>query len=621
MKRLLTLALAIAMTFTFAGCAATENDDLNTDKTLAPDVTEAPEDSEEVTTTTEATTEEVTTQATTTEEITTQDTTTGVTTATEATTTITTTEATTITTTEATVKVEDMSAVMYAKSSVNVRTKPDASSERVGHLDEGDEVTVTGKAENGWYRIELKKGEYFVSGKYLTDVKSEPATTESTEKEEETTSGVKPGKYVVTGSFECQFSDNDYDSATKAGTVTGSVENCWGSQFPDITPLIEKVAPLYAVSAITVELTASDTNPCWNGVSPKCELHFNSRGAGLCQDVQGFVGSKCTLNAALDENVAAVILNPYAFNSTVGTIKFDVKITVLVVDADAPSDANHVSASEADRTDPDELYKYAVENVTSTYSSNEYLKYSHIDYGEIVTITYYSDTCKRERRAKVLLPAGYSEDKTYPVVYALHGYWGDENSLPGDDSLKMQQIIGNAIHNGEAVEMIVVFPYIYASATRETLSGMNAESNAAYDNFINDLVNDLMPYMEKNFSIRTGRKNTAVTGFSMGGRESLYIGFERTDLFGYIGAMCPAPGLDVDLLSPSEFKFDKGKEPYLLYITAGSNDGVVGETPAAYHRYLDNNKVQHVWQYIQGAGHDASSIRPHMYNFVRFVFK
>lgn len=154
------------------------------------------------------------------------------------------------------------------------------------------------------------------------------------------------------------------------------------------------------------------------------------------------------------------------------------------------------------------------------------------------------------------------------------------------------------------------------------LSGMNDESNAAYDNFINDLINDLMPYMEKNFSIAQGRGNTAITGFSMGGRESLYIGFSRPDLFGYVGAMCPAPGVSPGLITQSDFKFKDDKSmPYLLMISAGSNDGVVGQVPAGYHAILDSNKVDHIWHYVNNGDHGGYTIRPHMYNFIRTVFK
>ena len=243
-------------------------------------------------------------------------------------------------------------------------------------------------------------------------------------------------------------------------------------------------------------------------------------------------------------------------------------------------------------------------------------------YGTYEKKTIYSSVCNRNKSFNVLLPAGYSTSKKYPVLYCLHGYWGDEDALldKGDATLRLRQIIGNAIAAGEAEDMIVVFPDIYASATQDKCDGLDAKNNAAYDNFINLLVKEIMPYMEQNYSIKTGRDNTAITGFSMGGRESLYIGFSRPDLFGYVGAMCPAPGLTTDLLSDSQLTFGSVK-PYLLFVSAGSNDTLIYQTPSGYHDAMTKNGTTHIWHYVNGGDHGGKTIRPHMYNFVRAVFK
>ncbi len=243
-------------------------------------------------------------------------------------------------------------------------------------------------------------------------------------------------------------------------------------------------------------------------------------------------------------------------------------------------------------------------------------------YGTVQKVSYYSNTCKRNRNFNILLPANYSTDKKYPVLYAMHGYWQNEDTLASetDESMRLRQIIGNAIAAGEAEEMIVVFPYIYASATQDACSAMDDANNAAYDNFINELTNDLMPYIESHYSVLTGKDNTALTGFSMGGRESLYIANQRPDLFGYVGAICPAPGVSPGLIAESDFRFT-GESPYLLLLTAGSNDEVVYNTPSGYHDILTNNNVPHIWHYVNGGYHGGNCIRAHMYNFVRAVFK
>lgn len=271
---------------------------------------------------------------------------------------------------------------------------------------------------------------------------------------------------------------------------------------------------------------------------------------------------------------------------------------------------------------PDNYMNQIRENILENEPSEAIIEKSGTEYGTYEKKTIYSNVCKRNKSFNVLLPAGYTSSKKYPVMYVLHGYWGNEDSLldAGDVSLRLRQIIGNAISDGEAEDMIVVFPDIYASETQDKCDGLDAKNNAAYDNFINLLIKEIMPYMEQNYSVKVGRENTAITGFSMGGRESLYIGFSRPDLFSYVGAMCPAPGLTTDLLSDSELKFDEIK-PYLLMVSAGSNDQIVWSTPVEYHEAMLKNDTNHIWHYVSGGDHGGYTIRPHMYNFVRAVFK
>ena len=123
----------------------------------------------------------------------------------------------------------------------------------------------------------------------------------------------------------------------------------------------------------------------------------------------------------------------------------------------------------------------------------------------------------------------------------MHGYWENEDSLAAMG--KVRNMLGNLMSTGDAEKMIVVFPYIYTSKEQENCSGLDLQNSLNYDNFINDLTTDLMPYINSNFSVKTGRENTAITGFSMGGRESLFIGLTRSDLFGYVGAVALLPDL------------------------------------------------------------------------------
>lgn len=255
-----------------------------------------------------------------------------------------------------------------------------------------------------------------------------------------------------------------------------------------------------------------------------------------------------------------------------------------------------------------------------------YTKRKDMEYGKVEHITYHSETTGLDRGANVMLPAGYTTDKKYPVVYFQHGIFGDEYSMINDGNNHIPEIFGNLAADGRTREAIVVFTNMYATSDPELKPGFTDEQIAPYDNFINDLVNDLMPYMEANYSILTGRDNTAVLGFSMGGRESLYIGVTRPDLFAYTGAISPAPGVvpcqdwamyHKGQMAEDELKItDTENLPKLLMVCCGTKDGVVGTFPKSYHELMVKNGVEHMWYEIPGADHDNKAIRSGIYNFL-----
>lgn len=244
-------------------------------------------------------------------------------------------------------------------------------------------------------------------------------------------------------------------------------------------------------------------------------------------------------------------------------------------------------------------------------------------YGKTLLRTYPSATTGTNRRVMILLPPDYTEEKQYPVLYLLHGIGGDENEWAGG---RPTWVIGNLIAAGEAREMIVVMPNIRARANdKANASDMYQLSHfEAFDNFINDLRDDLMPYMKANFPIAEGRENTAVAGLSMGGREALYIGLMMPETFGYVGAFCPAPGVlpynvEKGLFQPADFKATEGLESYIL-INAGTTDGVVGAWPKTYADTLQANGTALTF-YVTEGGHDFRVWKHGLYNFARNLFK
>lgn len=256
-------------------------------------------------------------------------------------------------------------------------------------------------------------------------------------------------------------------------------------------------------------------------------------------------------------------------------------------------------------------------------------KRSDVSYGEFSHDTYYSNTCQMERGYSILLPADYSEDKKYPVLYLLHGIFGDEYSFSNDKSNKIKEIIGNMAADGIIEETILVCPNMYAASDPDQKPGFDSESVLPYDNFINDLVNDLMPYIEGKYSVLTGRENTYLAGFSMGGRETIFITLQRPELFGYVCAISAAPGIvpakdkfmvHEGQISEDEMKFaDGATEPNVFIICCGTRDSVVGQFPKQYHELLETNGANHIWYEINGADHDNNAIKSGLFNLFKQI--
>lgn len=263
--------------------------------------------------------------------------------------------------------------------------------------------------------------------------------------------------------------------------------------------------------------------------------------------------------------------------------------------------------------------------------ASSYEKREAVTYPEVVHETYFSTTTGMERGVNVVLPPNYDPNKKYPSLYFLHGIFGNEYVHLNDGDRKLLELLGNLTADGLAEEMVVVLPHIYATSNPKQEPAFTVEATLPYNNFINDLITDLIPFIESKYSVSASREDRAILGFSMGGRQSLFIGFSRPDLFNYIGAIAPAPGAtpgqDWAMTHPGQMQENEmtfaGKDyaAKLVMICGGSNDGTVGPFPRNYHNILETNGVEHIWYEIPDAEHNATEIRPGLYNYLRAIFK
>lgn len=304
---------------------------------------------------------------------------------------------------------------------------------------------------------------------------------------------------------------------------------------------------------------------------------------------------------------------------------------VLMLDTAMMAGCASAQNSESD-VKPAETKVVLNEDGIAIYAPKSALSYVEgNDYGKLEHKTYYSKVAEKEKGINVLLPPGYTTEKKYPVLYVLHGIFGDEYSMVGNQKSGNSVTIMNLINQGLASEMVVVYPFMYTSKTQPQCSAIDEKNVACYDNFIDEMTTSIMPFIAENYSVLEGRDNTAICGFSMGGRETLACVFYRPDLFRYACAMAPAPGLvegrDFAMFHKGQFKndevkFDTSKTyPDLLMICCGDSDSVVGTFPLTYHNLFVKNEVEHIWWVVPGSDHGDPAITSGIYNFAQRLFK
>jgi enterochelin esterase-like enzyme len=243
-------------------------------------------------------------------------------------------------------------------------------------------------------------------------------------------------------------------------------------------------------------------------------------------------------------------------------------------------------------------------------------KRDNIDRGKLETVEYDSATVGAKRKARVYTPPGYSKDRKYPVLYLLHGIGGDENEWPRGGAPDV--ILDNLYADKKAVPMIVVMPNGRASKELTAKDPIPKQS-PAFAAFEKDLLNDLIPFVEKTYPVRADRESRAIAGLSMGGGQALNFGLGNLDTFAWVGGFSSAPNTK----PPAELIKDHAeaaKKLRLLYVACGDKDGLF-RISQGVHTMLDEKKVPHVYRVIPGGGHDFRVWKSDLYTFAQLIFR
>ena len=137
-------------------------------------------------------------------------------------------------------------------------------------------------------------------------------------------------------------------------------------------------------------------------------------------------------------------------------------------------------------------------------------------------------------------------------------------------------------------------------------------------NFENDLLKDMIPFMESHYSVYADREHRAIAGLSMGGGQSLDFGLGHLETFAYVGGFSSAPNTRMpEVLVPDPEKATKMLK--LLWISGGARDGLLTYGQRT-HAYLKEHNVPHVYNVDPGA-HDFVTWNNNLYLFAQRLFQ
>ncbi len=249
-----------------------------------------------------------------------------------------------------------------------------------------------------------------------------------------------------------------------------------------------------------------------------------------------------------------------------------------------------------------------------------------VPHGEVRTVHYYSKVEETWRPLLIYTPAGYDEGKqSYPVVYIQHG--GGEDHRGWMEQGRTAQIMDNLIAASKAVPMIVVSAN---SNVRSRNGGMGGGySWQGMQTFRSELIDNVIPFVEKNFRVKKDRKNRAMCGLSMGGGQSFYIGLRDPDVFanvgvfstGMFGGISGASNFDLEAEVPGMLTDTKtfNNQFDVFFISCGEQDPRIEYTRSIVKKMRDSGVNVRFSSYL--GDHEWQVWRKSLHEFAQYLFK
>jgi len=251
-----------------------------------------------------------------------------------------------------------------------------------------------------------------------------------------------------------------------------------------------------------------------------------------------------------------------------------------------------------------------------------------VPHGDIRIAWYPSKALDSMRSMHIYTPPGYdTSSMKYPVFYLLHG-GGDEDS--GWSTIgRAGFIMDNLLAANKAKPMIVVMPNGSmprpANVAPGTPGGASAMT-AAQDRFADELLNNIIPYVEKNYRVLTNGENRAIAGLSMGGGQTLRVAPANPEKFAYVGVWSagvnPQTTADFEKRNAPFFESPEktNKMLKLFWIGVGEKDTLANTGAKNLAEVLNTHGIKAQFHETEG-GHTWINWRHYLNDYAQLLFR